>query len=125
MAIKYTSADIAKNSVRTKKKMSPPLEKTKKADKPTMRSTAKDKPLTAKQIAKGNARGLKAANKGLTTKSAEAARLAAAKRALAVPPSQRTAAQKLALKRVPNIARGGGAAAVRLGAGGGMNWQTK
>lgn len=102
MAIKYTSAEIAKNSVKVKPRTSPPTPKT-PAAKPTMRSNAKD--VVNKASAKANAKGLKAANKPTTSKSADAARAAAAKRALLVPPNKRTAAQKMALSRV---GRGGG-----------------
>ena len=124
MAIKYTSAEIAKNSVKVKPRTSPPKPKT-PAAKPTMRSTAKDKPMTAKASAAGNKRGLAAANKPSTSSSADSARFKAIERAINTAPNKRTAAQKLAISRLPK--RGGSSAVIsRMGSfGGGMNWQNK
>ena len=69
------------------------------APKPTMRSTAKDKPMTAKEKAKGNKAGLKAANKPAGYVSADAARSKSLERAKLVPPAKRTAAQKIAIRQ--------------------------
>jgi hypothetical protein len=111
------------NSVRTKR-ISVKLPATPIA-KPTMRSSAKD--IVNKASAKAKSNALKAANKPSTSASATAARAAAAKRAMLVPPGQRTEAQKRAIanaktggmKKVPKLYVGRGR--MRFGgSGGGM-----
>ena len=114
MAIKYTSAEIAKNSVRPKSRPTPKLPAT-PAAKPTMRSTAKDKPMTAKAKAAGNKRGLAAANKPSTSSSADSARWKSIERAINTAPNKRTPAQKLAITRLPKFGGRGGMGGGMLG----------
>ena len=117
MAIKYTSAEIAKNSVKVKPRTSPPTPKT-PAAKPTMAAKKPVKAMSADAARKANTRGLKAANQNPPkTKAQIEAGRAAVKRALLTPPAKRTAAQNRAMKSPSGLA-------VRFG-GGGMNWQNK
>ena len=112
------------NSVRTKSRMAPPLPKTSTA-KPTMRNNAKD--IVNKASAKAKANALKAANKPSTSKSADSARAKAAERARLVPPSKRTAAQKMALGR-GGMGSGSGARGVFTGSSSGrvgINYTSK
>ena len=113
--IKETKMAEKNNNVRTKQRMAPPLAKT-PAKAPTMRDNSKDS--VNKATAKAKANALKAANKPSTSKSADSARAKAAARARLVPPSKRTAAQKMALGR-GGMGSGSGARGVFTGSSSG------